>query len=62
MIFIGFDDILNRLFDANIHDFIAIVGENDINEIFANIMDIAFNCGNQEYTFIRAFHFLHELL
>ena len=45
---LSFDDGLNRLFDAQVDDFIAIISENDINQIFANIMHIAFHRSDQE--------------
>ena len=45
---LGLDDRLDRLFDAEIDDFIAVIGEDDVNQVFADVMHIAFHRGDQE--------------
>ena len=44
-----FDDGADILFDAKVDHLIAVICENDINKIFANVMNIAFHGGNQEF-------------
>ena len=38
------NNLINCLLDSNIHHLVTIVGENDVNEVLANIVDIAFYC------------------
>ena len=45
---LGLDDGLYRLFNAEIDDLIAVVGEDDVNQVFADVMHIAFHRGDQE--------------
>ena len=46
---LGFDDGLNRLFDAEVDHLVAVIGEDDVNQIFANVMHVAFHRGDQEF-------------
>ena len=57
MKFLSLNDCFNWLLDAQIDDFIAIIGKNDIHQIFADVMDIAFDGGNQEFGLGAAFAF-----
>ena len=41
MLLISINDRINGLFNAKINDFVAVVGEDNINEIFTNIVNIA---------------------
>ena len=50
MLLLGFDDGITALFDAQIDHLIAIVGEDDVHQVLANIVYVSFDGGNQELT------------
>ena len=51
----------NILFDPQIDHLIAIIGENDVNKIFADVMYVSFNGSDQEFCLRRSLSisFLH---
>ena len=50
MLLLGFDDGLDILFDAEIDDLIAIVCQDNIDKVLADVMHIPLHCGDQEFT------------
>ena len=57
MLFLSFNNGIDVLLNAKVDHFIAIVGQNDVNKILANVMHIALHCGNQEFCFGCTFPF-----
>ena len=51
MHFLGLNYCFNRLLDAKIYNLIAIICKYYVYQIFANVMNITFNCGNQKLGF-----------
>jgi hypothetical protein len=45
---IGLNDIFHRLFDAQIHHLVAVVGQDDVHQVFANVVNIALDGGDHE--------------
>ena len=41
----------NGLLNSQIHNLIAIIGQNNIDQIFANIMHITLDCSKDNFTF-----------
>src|SRR5215510_237987 len=41
VLFGGGNDRVRRLLDPQVHDPVAVVGENDVNQIFADVVDVA---------------------
>ena len=48
MLLLGFDDGITALFDAQVDHLIAIVGEDDVHQVLANVMNVSLHGGNQE--------------
>ena len=42
------------MFDAEIDHLVAIVGEDDVDQVLANVVDIALDRGDQELALARA--------
>ena len=40
---VRFDQLFRRHFDAEIDDFVAVVGQNDLDQVFADIVHVAFD-------------------
>ena len=53
MLLLGFDDGITALFDAEVDHLIAIVGEDDIHQVLANVVNVSFDGGNQELALAR---------
>ena len=45
---LSLDNRLYRLVDAEVDHLVTVVGEDDVNEVFANVMNIAFHRRDQE--------------
>ncbi len=56
----GFEDVGDRLLDAEVEDGVAVVGEDDVDEVFADVMDVSFDGREDDSAFARAFDFFHE--
>ncbi len=56
----GFEDVGDGLFDTEVEDGIAVVGEDDIDEVFSDVVDVAFDGGEDDAAFGGALGFLHE--
>ena len=54
-----FDDRIRRLLDPEVHYSVAIVGQNDVHQIFANIMNITLHRGYHDSSFLRSSLLLH---
>ena len=48
MFLLRLDDGFNGLFDPQVDHLIAVVGEDDVNQVLANVMHVTFDRGNQE--------------
>ena len=61
MFLLGIDNGRHVLLDAQVNHFIAVIGENDINKIFTNIMNVPLDGGDQHFTagLVLPFGFLH---
>ena len=55
----GGDDGVGRLLDAKIHDLIAVVTQNDVDEILPDVMHIALDGRKHNRPFARALYLLH---
>ena len=53
---------LHRLLDPEVKDTVAVVGENDIDQILADVVHIAAHGSQHHRPFLRSFAALHELL
>ena len=54
MFVLGFHNRFTALFDAEIDHLVAIVGEDDVDQVLANVVDIALDRGDQELALARA--------
>ena len=45
------DDCSNFLFNAQVDHLITVIGENDVNKILADVMNISLDSCNQEFRF-----------
>ena len=54
-------DFFDRLLDAQVDDFVAVVRQNDVDQVLADVMNIALHRGQNHGAFLRAFDFLHKL-
>ena len=61
MLLLRLNDRLAALLDPEVDHLVAVVGENDIHQILADVVDIAFDGGDQELALAQAFAlvFLH---
>ena len=48
MLLLGFNDCITALFDAQVDHLIAIVGEDDVHQVLANVVNVSLDGGNQE--------------
>src|SRR5687767_9824054 len=56
------ENIVDRLLDAEIHDLVSVIGEDDIDEVLSNVVDVALHSREYEYALVRTFDPLHERL
>ena len=49
-------------FDSQVNDFKAVVTENNIHQIFANVVNVAFDRGQNNFSTHGGIFLLHELL
>ncbi len=53
------DDGVDGLFDADVVHLVAIVGEDDVDEVFSDVVDVAADGGEQDGAFLAAFDAVH---
>ncbi len=56
----GLQNVRNGLFDAEVEDGVAVVGEDDVDEVFADVVDVSLDRREDDSAFARAFDFFHE--
>ena len=44
MLFCRSDDVVDRLLNTHVDDVVAVVGQDDIDQVLADVVDIASNC------------------
>ena len=44
----GLDELLGRNLDAEVDDLEAVVGEDDLDQVLADVVDVAFDGGEQD--------------
>ena len=61
---LGFDDGFHRLFDAEVDHLVAVVGEDDVHQVFADVMHVTLHGGDQEFGLGVALplHLVHQRL
>ena len=61
MFSVGFNNILDGLLDAQINHPIAVIGQDDIHQVFTNIVNVAFHRGDNKRSLgtILRFIFFH---
>ena len=52
----------DRNLDAKVDDLVAIVGEDDVDKVLADVVHIALDGGEDNAAFSAIVNFLHELL
>ena len=62
MLLVRADQIFGRNFDAEIHHVVAVVFQDDLDEIFADVVDVALHRGENHLGALFGVGFLHELL
>ena len=55
------DDVVDGLLDAEVEDGVAVVGEDDVDEVFADVVDVALDGGEDDLALGLALDLLHEL-
>ena len=55
----GLDDGVRRLLDAKVHHAIAVVGEDDVHQVLADVVDVALHCRQHDGSLLAAFLLLH---
>ena len=59
---VGFDQIFRRNLDAEIDDVIAVIFQNDFDQILADVVHVAFDGGENDLAALGGVGLLHELL
>src|SRR6266403_1983499 len=62
MLLISLDQVFGRNLDAQIHNVVAIIFQNNLYEIFADVVNIALYGGQNNAAALRRVRLLHELL
>ncbi len=62
VLLVRFDEIFGRNFDAEIHHRVAVVREDNLDEIFSDVVNVAFHGGQHDFAAGRGIGFFHELL
>ena len=62
MFFGGGDDLIYGLLDTDVHDVVAVIGEDDVDEVLANVVDITANRGEHDCALASLIGFLHVRL
>jgi len=57
----GLENGVDRLLDAEIQHPVAVVGQDDVDEVFADVVHIALHSRQHDPTLARSFNFLHVL-
>ena len=47
----GVENVGNRLFDAQVNHVVAVVGQDNVHEVFPDIVDVSFDCGQDDFAF-----------
>ena len=55
------DHRVDRLLDADVVDLVAVVREDDVHEVLADVVDVALHGGEDDLALLLAFGLLHEL-
>jgi hypothetical protein len=56
----GFNDGADRLLDADVEDLVAVVGQDDVNQVLADVVHVALDGGEHDLALLLALHSLHE--
>src|ERR687884_141089 len=56
----GFEDLADRLLDAEIDDAVAVIGQDDVDKVLADIVYIAAHRGENDYPLLLPLDALHE--
>jgi hypothetical protein len=62
VLLIGGYQIFGRHLDAEVHDLVAVVLEDDLDQVLADVVHVALHGGEHDAARARAFALLHELL
>ena len=55
----GIEDVLQRLLDAEIDDLVAVVGEDDVDEVLADVVHVALHRGEDDEAALRPVDLFH---
>ena len=55
----GSDDRVGRLLDPQVDHLVAIVGQDDVHQVLADIVDVAFHRGQHKSPLLRTFFLFH---
>ena len=55
------DHRVDRLLDAEVVDLVAVVREDDVHEVLADVVDVALHRGEDDLALLGPLHLLHEL-
>ena len=59
MLFCGRNDFRDWLLDADVYDLIAVIGEDDIHQVLADVVHVAANCGQHDCALASLICLLH---
>src|ERR1700730_14448442 len=63
VLLVSAEDVVDRLFDTEVHDLVAVVGQDNVHEVLADVVHIAFYGGQHHRAFGgRASFLFHERL
>ena len=53
MLFVGSDNGVHRLLNAKVIDGIPVVGEDDVYQVFTDVVHISFDSGDRHFPFVE---------
>ena len=56
----GVENVFDRLFDSQIVNLVTVVGQNDIDKVLSNVVNVALDGGQDDLALFRAFDLVHE--
>ena len=62
MLFSGSQDVVDVLFDSDVDDLVAVVGEDDVDKVLPNVVDVTTDGGQDHGAFTGLTRFLHVWL
>ena len=62
MVMAGLDDFFRRNLDAEVHHVVAVVAEDDLHQVLADVVDVALHGSQHDLAARRGIGLLHELL